>query len=970
MLLALLVNLLTAVLLAGPEEYEGKRIAEIQFNPPDQPLTADYLARLVEFKAGDTLHLRDVSAAIERLYATGRYSNITVDAETRDGEVVLRFNTSRTWFIGRVAVDGVPEPPNEGQLAHATKLDLGGDYNEKQLQQAVKNVGDMLRGNGLFQSRISPRFDTEPRIEQINFRFDVDAGPRAVLARPVITGDPQRPILSLVNATRWRRLRGLFGWRPATDARVQNGLERVRNLYEKSDHLMARVSLEKMDYNPQTNRATPTVAIDAGPRVSVRTSGAKVSQGRLRQLLPIYQEHSVDGSLLVEGRRNLTEYFQAQGYFEAAVDFTTDQQGQGQQIIDYQVDRGERHKLVFVGLSGNKYFDDATIRERLYVHRATFLRFRHGRFSQKLLDRDRDAILDLYRANGFRDAEVDTRAVDDYQGRIGNVGVFIDIREGTQYRVAALDISGVDLKLLPEVEGLLQSTAGQPFSDLNIISDRDTVLGYYFNNGYPEAGFDWSSQPADKPFFVNLKYVVREGPRRYVRDVIIGGLEKTNRDLVTSRISLRPGDPLSQSRMVESQRNLYDLGIFARVDTAVQNPEGRERDKYVLYQFEEAKKYSLSAGFGAEIAKIGGGAATSLDAPAGTAGFSPRVLFGISRLNFLGVGHSLSLNTRASTIQKRGVLTYLAPQVLGTDNLSLSFTGLYDNSKDVRTFSAKRFEGSAQLGQRLSKASTIQYRLTYRRVSVDQGTLKITPELIPLFSQPVRIGLVSSTFVQDRRDDPTDSHRGIYNSLDFGAATNLLGSQTDFFRTLGRNSTYHRLRRDWIFARTLTVGWIHNLRASREIPLPERFFAGGAASHRGFPDNQAGPRDPQTGFPIGGKALLINSFELRFPLVGENIGGVFFHDAGNVYSNLKDISFRYKQRKDLPDFDYMEHAVGFGIRYRTPIGPIRLDLAFAPNSPRFFGFKGTREELLFGGGQQVVQRISRFQFHFSLGQAF
>ena len=162
--------------------------------------------------------------------------------------------------------------------------------------------------------------------------------------------------------------------------------------------------------------------------------------------------------------------------------------------------------------------------------------------------------------------------------------------------------------------------------------------------------------------------------------------------------------------------------------------------------------------------------------------------------------------------------------------------------------------------------------------------------------------------------------------------------------------------------------------------MPERFFSGGSFSHRGFPNNQAGPRDDITGFPLGGNALLMNSFELRFPLIGDNLGGVLFHDAGNVYSSVGNISLRSSQRS-IRDFDYMAHAVGIGFRYKTPIGPLRVDLAFGPNSARFSGFAGTRDELLQCAGPSTVdptrprcssvpQRINQFQFHFSLGQAF
>jgi outer membrane protein insertion porin family len=514
---------------------------------------------------------------------------------------------------------------------------------------------------------------------------------------------------------------------------------------------------------------------------------------------------------------------------------------------------------------------------------------------------------------------------------------------------------------------LLHSTAGQPYSDLNIATDRDSILDYYYNDGYPEAKFEFTVRPASEPNHVNLKFVVTPGRRVYVRDVLITGLQRTQPDLVRDRISLRTGDPLSQEKITGSQRRLYDLGIFARVNTALQNPDGEEPTKYVLYSLEEAGRYSMNVGVGAEIGRIGGGA-TSLDSPAGATGFSPRFTFGVSRLNFLGLGHTVGVQTLLSTLEQRALVTYLAPQFEGNSNLSLQFSGLFDLSHDVRTFSARREEGSVQLGQKLSKANTIQYRLTFRKVNI-LGTPLITPELIPLLSQPVRVGLVSTGLIQDRRDDPLDAHRGSYNTLDLALASQALGSQTGYGRVVARNSTYHPLTKNLVLARSTSFGLIERYSGLPEIPLAERFFGGGPFSNRAFPDFQAGPRDLETGFPIGGNALFLNTVELRFPLVGDNLGGVLFNDIGNVYSAVNRISLRFSQR-NLQDFDYAVHSYGFGIRYRTPIGPVRLDLSLSPNSPRFFGFKGTEDQLLFGGGQQVVQRINVFQFHFSLGEAF
>ena len=961
------------MLCAAPRDYAGKPIAEIRFDPAQQPLEEEELQRLVALTPGEPLSLDELSQAIERLYATGRYEDIAIDAQLARNGVVLTFQTKQAWFVGGVDVGNVPEPPNKGQLVTATKLELGEEYTPEDLEQAIQNVQDTLRANGFYKATVRPEFSRASGTQQIRIRLKIEPGERAKFTEPVITGQPERTPEQLINSTNWERWWGLLGYKPVTERGVQQGLQRVRDSYQKRDHLMAKVTLEKMDYLPDTNRVKPVLNVVAGPKVEIRTAGAKVSRGRLRQLIPVYQERAVDRDLLVEGIRSLTQYFQTQGYFDAEVQLEDPKDvDPNHQVIEYSIERGNRHKLVYVEVQGNRYFDDQTIRERMAITPASLIRYRYGRYSEDLLERDVEAIRGLYQANGFPDVKVTTKTIDDYQGKARDIAVFMEIEEGPQWFVANLELVGVNLRDYEYVQTLLQSIAGQPYSEVNVATDRDTILNYYYNNGFPDATFDYTVNPGSDPNTVNLRFVVTEGRRIFVRDVLVSGLEATDPGLVRDRISLEATDPLSQSQMVDSQRRLYDLGIFARVDMAIQNPEGRERNKYVLYQLEEASKYSIKGSIGAQIARIGGSSTTDLDAPAGTAGFSPRISFGASRTNFLGVGHTVSFDGRLSTLQRRGLLTYLAPQFKGDEDLNLSFNALYEDSRDVRTFTAQRLEGSVQLGQRLTRANTAQYRFSYRRVRVDEATLKITPQLIPLLSQPVRIGALSGSFIQDRRDDPIDPRRGIYNTIDLGVASSVFGGQTDFLRLLFRNSTYHRLTREIVLARTVTLGGIrpfNNDDPSKDVPLPERFFGGGATSHRGFPDNQAGPRDLTTGFPIGGKAVLTHGLELRFPLIGDNVGGVLFHDVGNVYSSLNKISFRFSQR-DLTDFDYAVHAIGFGFRYRTPVGPIRLDLAYGVNSPRFIGFKGTREELLFGGGVITEQRINRFQFHFSLGQAF
>lgn len=953
---------------AASESYEGKPVAAIQFEPADQPLRPAQLLALIPLKKGRPFRGVEIQKSIQRLYATGEYADIAVDATLAGDGVNIKFVTKPAYFIGHVQVIGVAEPPTHGQLVVTTRLQLGSTFAEQDMTRAADLLTDVLKRNGFYHVSVKPEAAFDDTTQQVNIDYNIDTGKRARFDGVIASGRTERSTESIIKSTGWkRRPFGWLGWKEMDENLVQSGVENVRNWYVKHNRLLAKISLANLDYHSERNTVTPEIAIDSGPGVTVRVRGAKVSNGKLRTLLPIYEERTVDKDLLVEGTRNLTAYFQSQGYFDASVSYNIAQPPNGDELIDYQVDKGIRHKIVKVEIEGNKFFDDEILRERMTVTPSSILRYRYGRFSKQYLDRDLEAIRDLYRGNGFRDVEVTSREVDDFSGVTGHLAIFIEVKEGPQWFVSKLDLEGVPGDDRPYLLSLLHSTEGQAYSEFNVATDRDSILDYYFNNGYPAAKFEFTSTPDAAPNRMALKFRITPGDRVFVRDVLVSGLERTRPDLVNERISLKPGDPLSQNQITGTQRRLYDLGIFAKVNAAIQNPDGDEPTKYVVYSLEEAGRYLLNAGFGAELGRIGGGS-TSLDSPAGTTGFSPRVSFGISRLNFLGLGHTLSLQTRVSTLEQRALANYIAPQFRGKPSLNLQFSALFDISHDVRTFSSRREEGSVQLGQKLSRANTLQYRYTFRKVNI-LGTPLVTPELIPLLSQQVRVGFFSTTFIQDRRDDSLDAHRGIYTTVDVALANSAFGSQTGFVRTIMQNSTYYQLRKGLVLARTTNFGVIQRYAGLPEIPLAERFFAGGVTSNRAFPNFQAGPRDLETGFPIGGTAQLFNTVEMRFPLIGDNIGGVLFHDVGNVYSSISKISLRFHQN-GLQDFNYGVQSIGFGIRYRTPIGPVRGDFSLSPNPPRFFGFQGTTDQLLFGGGTAVVQRISVFQFHFTLGQAF
>jgi outer membrane protein assembly factor BamA len=403
------------------------------------------------------------------------------------------------------------------------------------------------------------------------------------------------------------------------------------------------------------------------------------------------------------------------------------------------------------------------------------------------------------------------------------------------------------------------------------------------------------------------------------------------------------------------------------VQVAPQNPDGNDSSKTMVVLVDEAKRYTLSYGGGIEFQRI----ESETNPGDNEVRAAPRGLFEISKNNVLGRAHTLSFRTRASTLQGRALLTYSAPAFFGHPSLTYLATGLYDRTRDVSTFTADRYEAGMQVAWQASPWTTLLFRYAFRRVVVDPDSLQIDPQEIPLFSQPTRISGPGLTWIRDRRDRPADATQGNFNSLDFSFASKPLGSSASFARLFLQNSSFHPIGRSLVFARSARFGVQEPFSdtIADEIPLPERFFAGGGYSLRGFGLNQSGPRDPVTGFPVGGLALLVLNQELRFPLrlpfVGDKLGGAAFYDAGNVYSRLEDITFRTEPTAasiSSGRLNYFSHSIGFGFRYPTPVGPVRLDLGYLLNPARF--------SIDDGMGGTTLKRLPRFQFFLSIGPNF
>lgn len=975
--------------------YSGYRVRSISFKSAQRTAQSELL-KSIPLQPGQILDRTNVHASLQQLFATGRFRTIAAEVTPYpDRSLDLDFVVEEKLFIGSMVVYGAPRPPTANQLVNGSKLQIGGEFDEDLVAAGIERMKRILAEDGYFAPTIRMDSSIDPQHQRIELSFVVERGQHARVGQVMVKGDPGYPDGKI------RSIAKLHPGDSVAASHLSRAFTRLHKKYQKSDRLAAQVSMVDRNYHNDTNRLDYVFEINRGPIVDVRVEGAHMRRGLIKKYVPIYEEGAVDEDLLSEGRRNLRDYFQRQGYFDVKVTSTLSKKDERQLVI-FDVDRNNRHTFKDLVINGNKYFPKETIRERMAIQPADALQ-RHGLFSSALLDRDLSVITALYQANGFQAVKTNSKVADNYQGKPGRLQVQIDIDEGPQTLVKSVTITGNTAFSHDVLLDQLSTIPGQPYSSYLLANDRDSIVSYYFDRGFPDVQIETTTNPSpDTPNRQDVAFKLTEGRQVFVDKILISGLRYTKPFVVDREFEIKEGEPMSQSLILNTQRKLYDLSIFNQVDVAPANPDGNVDKKNLMMQLEEAKRYTIDYGIGFQVQTgnvrsdcenlTANPTSTQVCNPGGATGFSPLVTLGVTRANFRGRNNTIVFRTNLGRLQQRALLSYVQPYWLNRKDLTLTFNALYDSTQNVLTFSSERLEGSVQVLQQWRRGESFLYKFTYRRVKVDEATLHINPELIPLLSRPVRVGIPSVSYVRDHRDDPIDSHKGSYYALDFGVASRVFGSQANYVRVFLENSTYHTFAenknvggRRWTFARSTRIGAEEPFNAGSNtiagiVPLPEKFFTGGSNSHRGFAINQGGPRDATTGFPLGGDGLFLNNLELRsppiaLPYVGDNLSAVIFHDAGNVFTSPGDIfpslghwTQPHKETCDPQsttacDFNYIAQAVGLGVRYRTPIGPVRVDFGYNL-TPTYFP---VRDDPVRG---PYLDHTGRFNFFFSIGQTF
>jgi outer membrane protein insertion porin family len=943
------------------EGFEGRRMSSV--NLAAKPtMDVEQFRPLLKLKAGEPLSTAALRESVEALKNTRQFSRVQVKLEPQQDGIRVLFILQPAYYLGMVFFPGATKVYSYTQLLQIVNIPEQTVFADDSVPQAEGALINFFKRDGFFTATVRPEVQRDDAHRVVNVTFHCDLKQRAKIARIEIQGaTPEQEADVRHTLTSWWAKLKTSSLKPGqrySQAKVRKSIDFIRGHLQKQGYITSIVRLASSEYQSESKRTNVTLDVEPGPRVSIKVVGAHLWNRTLKKLIPIYEENAVDADLVAEGERNLVSYFQGKSYLDVQVSSQLDQKPGDIKVL-YRVKRGAKHNVVGVHFEGNRYFSDKQLQAHVMVTKEKPTVYRalakplasigvvsdaavRGSFSKELLKKSVASLTALYKNEGFPDVKVHG-TVQDHEPEID---VTFSITEGEQDEVNSLQIVNDERQpVQPPGDRPVNLSPGKPYSPKLLQDDRNQVLAQYLNNGYWDAHFDSkiSREPA-QPHLIDVQYTIHEGPQTHIGEIALLGADHTKPNFIQSitNANVTHGAPLSQGKLLVSESDLYSLGVF---DWATVGPlkaiEGQASEE-VLVKVHEAKRNTLDVGGGVEVLPRAGniptGAVTLPGLPSISLGskfqtsqksfWGPRVSMNYSRRDLRGKAETASIGFVLSRLDQRGSITYSDPRLRGTTWSSLfSLSGERTSNNPI--FTAELGQASLQFERYLDSkhSKTLRARYSYQRTYLSNITI---PQLVLPEDQRVKLSSVYGEYLRDTRDNALDAHHGMYQTFSFGVSPSALGSSSNFVRFLGRTSFYFPIKPWLTWANNFRVGFAPPFANSR-VPLSERFFTGGPDTLRGFAINAAGPQRPITvcsnpadastcsiiSVPVGGLMLAIVNTEGRFPIpLKQGLSGAVFYDGGNVYSHINFSEF-------VSNFS---HSIGFGIRYRTPVGPIRVDI--------------------------------------------
>jgi outer membrane protein insertion porin family len=879
----------------------GAAVREIEIDGLHR-IAADELLYMIGIEKGGPIDEEIVRDGIKRAFLKGIFEDISVrvtDGEFPDVQIRVRERD----FIGKVKVHVSSDSALSGRLLKRIFMMKEGQPMRYDLTgKAVSEMKEMLIFRGFPEPEISVTIVRRDEPNLVDVVLKVDTGRPLTVKKIDVQASAQAAEGMKEETGHITDVMKVKGGDIFDQEKVGEDLERIRTFLKKRGYYDPSVG----PYSYHEGKLE--IIVRPGRKMSFSIEGNSViSDKKLLGELPFFEIEDFNDELLDESVEKMISLYYSKGYpfVQIAPVIKSDDMNID---ISFFVYEGDRIRVGTVRIEGTS-LPEERIKEVMSLREGDV-------FNPELMDGDKERLEDFYGALGYLEAEIE-EIEEDIDRKSQAAALTVRIDEGEKTEIASVDITGADPELKPMLLSVVGIRAGDPYNEVDIADARFRILDYYYDRGF--ANIDVTVLRSRQNSDIAVTFSVGEGEKSRFGKTIIMGNRQTKYVVIKRELVHEEGETYSFRPLMRDRQKLYRLGLFRDVEIETLSREGNKKD--VLIKVEEGNPGAVEFGLGyAEYERFRGFAEVSYS-------------------NLWGMNRQSLLRAELSSLEKRIILQYNEPWFLGRPLPFKSFF-LFEDRREINIddrstrYRLERYTVTAGVEKELTEKVRMDLYYEYSLVR----TSDVQPDVILSKEDTgsLAISSVRPALIYDTRDNPFDPQRGILAGVSMKVASLVLLSETDFAKIEIFGNNLHRLGKRLILALNARGGVAYNFGETQELPLVERFFLGGRSTVRGYEQDSLGPKG-EDGNPTGGNAFLLGSIELRTD-IGRGLSLVPFADMGNVWVKTRDLN-----PSDL------KYTAGVGLRYKTPVGPLRVD----------YGFKLNKEADESSG-----------EIHFSIGHAF
>ncbi len=604
--------------------------------------------------------------------------------------------------------------------------------------------------------------------------------------------------------------------------------------------------------------------------------------------------------VLHEAVKKVRDMYQQKGFYKVEIDPQVTVDNFTRQVnVLLMVHEAKRVFVCDIEFIGNDSIPSTKLKKLMQTKQKWI--FGGGIFKEETLEEDIQRLDAFYKFKGFMNAVVGQPQLT-YSEDGRGLTLSIEVNEGPLYRVGILEVKGAELFPVEEVEDSLKMVEGEVFSQIGLLQDQRAIQEYYSDRGYVYARIRPSTYINDEVGLVDVTYTIQENDLVYVERIVIQGNVRTRDKVIRRELKIHPLEPFNGQKIKRSRQKLFNLNYFE--DVSFETAPGSEpsmRDLIINVKEKKTGEFSLGGGY-SSIDKFVGFlevAQNNFD------------LFGFP--SFVGAGQRMHVRVEFGGIRKTYSLGFTEPWLF--DKPLLFGFDSYNREWDRTDYKEGRKGASVRLGHPIGEHNYILGHFKHEKVDINIKNAAELPGTIISEAGEKTINTLGIKFSRDTRDNAQFAREGALHSFSLESSGGILGGNIDIVRYLHSSNWFFETWDKWILDMRFRIGAIDSYSETKTVPFYERFYAGGASSVRGYEDRSVGPQERSEA--VGGSAMLILNAEYSFPLF-EMVRGAIFADAGNVWEGGDDW--------DLGD---LKKGLGFGVRVKTPLGPIKLDYGFA-----------------------------------------